>query len=1549
MFLSKVSFGSAAGESAPPWRRLSVVAIFLLATAADSGQFATSGFGNLSDSSHLLLSGSTAAIAVRETLFIDVFPQQPLTQTGNTSYSAEVLAVGLNTFAFCWAEDDGASNNVFARNVLLTENGADTTARARIFINQSQVSHLNASLGTSADSYLTAIGLANSVPVFREMRSVTVQDCMANNSICHFGADTFYVVYKVSNSEVDMRRVRLAGDMVEFADDDISLVQRVFRSRTSSPGGNFTNLSVAADSNGNILVLMTRGATNEAKVLEYKLTDSDFTSRDSGTVAGGVSFNTADNAVYTDAPLVSYARDMFAATHWNSSGVYLDKLDCSAIPVAVDASNTVVGGDSYQFSTLATNGEVLVLAWENTSAGRIEGKSFEISGTSILPVPSATNVFSSTSASIDLLRQDLNIAVDAAGSVALAWTQNDSAMCVVWAEKGIRHSTAFVVSEVESVAVVPGDSVLFLAGSVDQQLNGGGVSVTLQTGPSASSFAEWGSWSDVTSASDLAQNAKGTDRYFRIRTDMTRPLDSIVSPLLRSVTVNWNAKPSIDSLFSVSINGIRVRGTASPDSSFFGDTLDVIAEQDTVALGFSVHDGDAGDNSDSVFAAATWPVDPERACDTLSGSVEMQGTIGLSPRTVWDTVYTVALEANDAGSWVADPDTVYIRARKAAPVITSVTYDGALVADGDSVSVVLGQPVVIAAAIERQQIVAWNPIEYRLATKRPGLDTATSVSDFVLSPSLLDSSVIIVVSDAFGAADSLEFHLTYPRFEVDSVTNPGYVPARDTLAGRVSFIVGAQDADTVILPIMNTGNESLAIDSIFFSGGSVGWLRLGVPEDGAVAYYDSLTSTGNIARIALAADSTAELVFVFDAAGLRGDGVLRDTIYVFVSDPAHPVDTIPVLLEYNDLPTIIGVSFDFAPRPYWLSKRRAVLADGDYVFPPHAAVDIQFSEAMDSGSATGGIYAYSVLEEAARGEVDTIDFAQTWKNDSTVRLRPVYRSASIHFSGIFPDSGFFIPTDSVAIVVSSRLTDRATTPSGPNYLDLDGDFVIDLGSDTAIHARVDSIRFTLESVSPQDGQEASSIDPIVLTFSAPVWPGTIDPSLSGNRSLVITSKYLSSIDSSRQLEFSSIRTSGNQVTFVPGKRFFSGDSVFVHYFGGTARDTLGYPVDMDGDGIPISLFDPSSAADDYSWAFQVAHISCDSVGPADAATGVSINTSVELTFSDAIPPGTVDTSRTNNRTLVVTSRYSEGTRIDFDSVSVAGNKAEFFLDRRLFYSDSVHCHFMGLSTADTALFAVDPGSSGFLYTRMEREWYFVAEELSIVSVSPDSAATGAGTRTPISMTFSGPISPMIFDTTLDADSNVSFRVHTGYTGDAAMPIRQISFSGDSTTVTFHAQGAFFSQDSVICEFTGFAGTYSYVRLRSFLPVDTANAFGSYTWYFRTGAASFYTYPNPFKPGSNRRHKDLGGIWFKNLHVLRTGLSDVLVKVYDINTHPVFDSHQAGYEIHFEEGNPDNTPIWFWDTRNTKGNPLASGIYLYAICDRNRRDRILKKGKILLVR
>ena len=82
-------------------------------------------------------------------------------------------------------------------------------------------------------------------------------------------------------------------------------------------------------------------------------------------------------------------------------------------------------------------------------------------------------------------------------------------------------------------------------------------------------------------------------------------------------------------------------------------------------------------------------------------------------------------------------------------------------------------------------------------------------------------------------------------------------------------------------------------------------------------------------------------------------------------------------------------------------------------------------------------------------------------------------------------------------------------------------------------------------------------------------------------------------------------------------------------------------------------------------------------------------------------------------------------------------------------------------------------------------------------------------------------------------------------------------------------------------------------------------------------------------------------------MLKNGINDIVIRVFDMNVNPVFDSRKKGVVIHFEAGNLYCTPEWLWDTRNMRNELVASGLYIYCIYDLN--GSVLVKDKLVIVR
>jgi hypothetical protein len=296
-----------------------------------------------------------------------------------------------------------------------------------------------------------------------------------------------------------------------------------------------------------------------------------------------------------------------------------------------------------------------------------------------------------------------------------------------------------------------------------------------------------------------------------------------------------------------------------------------------------------------------------------------------------------------------------------------------------------------------------------------------------------------------------------------------------------------------------------------------------------------------------------------------------------------------------------------------------------------------------------------------------------------VSLAAHYTQPSVYFNNLLPPRGLFIPTDSIALVLNSHLTDKAATPSGPNHLDILQNNTRQTGLDTLLALRVDSSTFRLSSMFPADqAQDVAARQPITLTFSGTILPGTIDTSLHANTSLVVTSLY----SHGAQIDFEKVIVKNNTATFTPALRFFYNDSVHCYYHAFAARDSLGYPVDVNGDGIAISIFDSLSRTDDRQWHFDIEPVKIVSVKPDSDSRDSDLRARISITFSKPVFASIIDTAITDsNRSFWFTTKYSGGSSMKLDSIWFSADSLTIFFkpESTLFSNDSVRCYFRGIS------------------------------------------------------------------------------------------------------------------------------------------------------------------------------------------------------------------------------------------------------------------------------
>ncbi len=621
---------------------------------------------------------------------------------------------------------------------------------------------------------------------------------------------------------------------------------------------------------------------------------------------------------------------------------------------------------------------------------------------------------------------------------------------------------------------------------------------------------------------------------------------------------------------------------------------------------------------------------------------------------------------------------VFIRANH-IPQIRSATFDQTHFSEGDSLRVKIGQGAQLSVETEDIDLAIGDSLLYVLQTKSrvDTFKTAQEIFTCTFIPSIQDTFLKVFVSDSYGRSDTTGFIFKFPRYQPDLSASSPYRQALDTLSSGISLVKGSRDSSRIALPLVNSGCDTMSIVSIRFKNPSQSWLSLEIPQGAATALFHS-QNYADFQPVKLSPFQSAYFDFILTADALVGDGFKYDTVIIGTSDPAYPYDTLLIKLEHNDLPQVINVHINFDPNvPYQpiLQKRSA---NYSYTFPAHAGLRIDFSEPMDSASVRRGLFVYSVFDSLSSGRIDTIGLDYYWSNNySTVEITSHYQSASSRY-GLLPPPGLFIPTDSLALVLTSALTDRASTPSGPNALDVNRNSIRpSVLLDTSFQFKVDSIFFSLLSVSPPPlAQNMSTRPAILLVFSSDVFARSVDTNLINNKTLVVTSQ----MGGEKQFAFDSIRIKSDSIWFFPSLRFFYGDQVNCRYRGATVTNMLGFTADNSGDGISMPLMDMQSVEEDVEWSFTVKRNRLLSVSPVENSVLPDVGMSVVLTFEEPVITGTFDTdTSSSNRSFIVTSRYGANSSSPYSSISFSPDSLQVTLlpSWKFFSNDTITCHFNG--------------------------------------------------------------------------------------------------------------------------------------------------------------------------------------------------------------------------------------------------------------------------------
>jgi len=1477
--------------------------------------------------SNLIKSGQAVALAVKRTTIIKLYGDTLSGAPENTFYP-DISMRSPDTIETYFVAT--SARQIKTQTIYLRQDGTSGTgSRSRLIdlknVTRSPYLHIDRGTNGFLASYTQEIDASSKnyfVMLHNGTRALTTDTSDGRQWIastqCHMAGDTFIVMTMVDTSVARMYKVYSRGATLVKTDSVVVI-------SGASPG--VINGALAADSAGTICAALTRGKFNNTKYLDYSFFSRDLTPGLSAVLTPPIGENVFYQ--YDDVAITSYGRGKFALVSWDGSGILLHKIRLSGNTVTHDTVRAVKK-NGMKFCAVASSKRYMVIAGLGDADGNgvrcIEGVRYVM----VNGEPDSAVALSYSDAKVAVANPDssyssaINVTVDDSGTIGVVWRNSGQVNACVWTHRSIRHEQSFFRSPVDSLNF-NGDSIRFnpiaVSLSNSQYWN---TSSFLRTGKTVAACTT-ASWLSFTDTSVLSAN-RMTNGYYQSKVYLKRTpavvTDSFATPTISAYTVSWNVQPGIASIDTLRTPSL----TRTPFST--GDTIEVVSRKDSVTIALTARDADAGDVVSVQMSALSTP-----QLRSLTLGTQYKGSYVVHPFERSDTTYICTLTVKDQRGWYGAPQTIRCRTRNSlpaisllfrqyisslkitdslvvsgdttfiiqqedtvrlsysiadsndnstvrgalylvqggdslqvdsmqssevksytvfadtlrpvdtirflvravdadttidkeikiivnhVPVLTGVVYGEDTLRNGDTTGVVIDDTAYFHTMVRDTDCAYGDTLSYTIATmhQRDSVVSVENVEVLSIVPDKDDTVMMVKVTDRFGRSDSMRIHLTYPWFETDSEKNPDLAASLHYAADSVALISGSTIGDTVLIPIKNIGGSPLLLSNVSFTGKSDAWLGVQIRQ-----VTDTITVTsrsGPLDSVVIIPEGAMIVIaLMLHADKLTGDTLYRDTVVLHTNDPRHKRVKIPVLLETNDLPRVVSVMpYFIADAPY-----RPFAKKQQYLFPPHAQIAIAFSEPMDTASAQTSISIYSIFDKNATGVMQQLPLTMTWlQNNTVVHIAPSYVATSPYFK-LKPPAGLFIPTDSIAIKLTDGLLDIATTPSGPNRLDVDNDLLRQAGRDTTLYLRIDSITFTVAAISPPPGDASINRTlSIRLDFSSPLYSSTVDTSLHNNRSFRVVSSY----NNSKALEFSSIDIDSSSVTFGIAQELFYSDSLQCAYSSRWIRDSLGFSTDNSGDGIDVTIFDSLSGADNLQWGYRVRPIRVEATSPESASVLTEVSPEITIRFNDKLAAGIID-----------------------------------------------------------------------------------------------------------------------FDTSKD---NRSFRIGSGRTGYTAL--HSISLLPDSTGIVVLPKVTFFSNDSVYCEFRGFTSNYRYTANVN-LPAGVSDTMSRHGWYFRSGEIGFYTFPNPYKPSSNPKHCGSGGpcgIWFKNLHTLGKDIEEVAVVIFSMNAHPVFDSRKKGVRIRFTTSGSDNLPEWKWDTRNTKGELVATGLYFYALYSTN--GTVLKKGKLIIVR
>lgn len=560
---------------------------------------------------------------------------------------------------------------------------------------------------------------------------------------------------------------------------------------------------------------------------------------------------------------------------------------------------------------------------------------------------------------------------------------------------------------------------------------------------------------------------------------------------------------------------------------------------------------------------------------------------------------------------LTDPDTLLVRKLvflpNHAPRLDSISAVGFIRAgsyqdslhgrwtrsDGTGyLSIIPGVPVVLQShetevdkvnkdSFSRQwQVLLQDSIDRRIWNVAQTSTTDSLTYMFPLNPSKQRAKVVLRLTDLTGARSFDTVTVGFPRLD----TMGGWSASLAYLQDSLHFILRSSRTKTSrSVSIKNVGTEPLAIRTIHTSRNQGSWLDYQVLWSNLSPVTDSTQINPLAKPLEIPPSGILSIRLDIDVSRERGDNRILDTLVLVSSDFLNSAISIPLRVEWDDLPTL-----NIFTRSSLGNPPPGTLTEAEDFFPIASTLVFAFSEPVRTTNLVNYLKVYSRLDSTARGIAGITPMESAYSSTYDIRpfrmngrvvpnladtllFTPHYRSPSDFFNTL-PPPYTFLRADRVGIWISNQVVDSAG-----NALDLRmRRQVVSPGTiDTIFQFRSDTTTLRILSTYPEDGGVLDPDEDIRVHFSKPLarqvifGEDTLDAldteHLGGDSNTTIRLHSRFSQRVRTDLRYIRLERDDSVLVFRPRYKFLSDDSVDV-WIAPTIASPFGQTLDGNRDG-----------------------------------------------------------------------------------------------------------------------------------------------------------------------------------------------------------------------------------------------------------------------------------------------------------------------------------------------------------------------------------------------